>query len=79
MASLSRCNPWVRFCWEHWHLLAHTWELACEAETKGYATEIAEYAEQHPRPLFRDALIHLSPAWRATHPHLTERADQRAA
>jgi hypothetical protein len=65
VASLSRCNPWVRFVWEHWHLSAHTWELACEAETYGYATEIAEYAETHPRPRFKDFLINLSPQWRA--------------
>lgn len=29
------------------------WESIAEAETHGYATELAEYAEQNPGPTFK--------------------------
>lgn len=34
-----------------------TWESQAEAVTYGYATEMAEYAELHPRPNLKDFLI----------------------
>lgn len=33
------------------------WERQCENEALGYPTEIAEYAEQHPRPTLKAFLI----------------------
>lgn len=37
--------------------IAHAEELAAEAATNGYATELAEYWRDHPRTTFRDYLI----------------------
>lgn len=34
-----------------------TWERQCESEALGYPTEIAEYAEAHPRPTLKAFLI----------------------
>lgn len=56
-----RPNKWVQGVWDAWHCATHAWELEAEAVTLGYATEMAEYEEQHPRPRFKDFLIHLSP------------------
>lgn len=34
-----------------------TWERQCEEVAIGYATEIAEYAELHPRPTLKNFLL----------------------
>jgi hypothetical protein len=34
------------------------WEEQAERETGGYAGDMAAYLETHPRPQFRDWLIH---------------------
>lgn len=36
---------------------ALTWEAQAEAVTYGYRTEMAEYAELHPRPNLKDFLV----------------------
>lgn len=36
------------------------WDLQAEAVAIGYATELREYAEQHPRPRLKDFMVHLS-------------------
>lgn len=36
------------------------WFLAAEAASNGWQTELDEYAAEHPRPRFKDALIQLS-------------------
>jgi hypothetical protein len=37
---------------------AARWEAEAERETGGYETDLVRYALDHPRPLFRDWLIH---------------------
>lgn len=36
------------------------WELAAEAASNGWKTELREFEAQYPRPRFRDALEHLA-------------------
>lgn len=36
------------------------WEQAAGMATGGYAADLEAYAQSHPRPLFRDWLIHNS-------------------
>lgn len=61
---MKRWNPWVRFIWEMWNLDTITWEQQAEATALGYDTEIAEFAETHPRPRLRDYMTGLSAQWR---------------
>lgn len=56
-------NAWREYVTEAWRMADHAWWLACEAEAIGYATEIAEYAEAHPRPTLKAFLVGLAPAW----------------
>lgn len=48
--------------WDAWHAATHAWWLAAEAAALGYATELAEWEENHPRPRYRDFLLHLAAA-----------------
>lgn len=57
-------NPWVRFIMEHWWLDTITWETRAEAASNGWATELREYAETHPRPRLKDYMVGLSDTWR---------------
>jgi hypothetical protein len=36
------------------------WELAAEAASNGWATELADFTAAHPRPQLRDFMVHLS-------------------
>lgn len=43
-------NWWAAMVRETYLLAAEAWDLAAEAATNGYETELAEYAELNPRP-----------------------------
>ena len=49
-------NAWVREVSEAYTSAAQAWYLEAEAASCGYATELREYAETHPRPRYRDFL-----------------------
>lgn len=51
---------WRDFVVDAYQSASHAWELAAEAASIGYPTELAEYAAAHPRPRFKDFLTHLS-------------------
>lgn len=58
-------NAWRDFICDAWSSADHAWWLACENVAYGYATEIREYAEAHPRPQLKDFMVQLAPGWGA--------------
>lgn len=60
-------NWWREYVWNVWHAADHAWWLAAEDVTMLYATELADYRREHPRPTFKDCLIGLA----GTHQGLT--------
>jgi len=55
-----RRHVWRETVVEAWSCAMHVWELDAEAASVGYATELAEWEETHPRPRLRDFMIHLA-------------------
>lgn len=51
---------WREYVTDAFRTAQHAWELDAERVAIGYATELAEYTEQHPRPRLKDFLTHLS-------------------
>jgi hypothetical protein len=51
---------WRELVTEAWRCADHAWWLEREAVAVGYATEMAEFALQHPRPKLSDFMVHLS-------------------
>ena len=51
---------WHRLVMEHYSAAEAAWLAAAEAASCGYATELAEYAAEHPRPTLRATLVGLS-------------------
>lgn len=51
---------WREFITDAWRSADHAWWLDRENVATGYATEMREYAEAHPRPKLRDFMVHLS-------------------
>lgn len=56
-------NPWRDLITEHWRLADHAWFLKAEAVCIGYATELAEYRAENPRPNLGDFMRELAPMW----------------
>jgi len=56
-------NLWREYVTDCWRAADHAWWLACESEAIGYATEIAEYREAHPRPTLKAFMVALAPGW----------------
>lgn len=56
-------NPWREHITAHWSAADQAWFLTAEAESLGYATELAEHAAEHPRPNLGDFMVALSPSW----------------
>jgi hypothetical protein len=56
-------NLWREHVWSAWHAADHAWWLACENTCYGYATEIDEYRQQHPRPNLGDFMRELALSW----------------
>lgn len=50
-------NWWREFIVSHWFAADQAWQLAREAEAIGYATEEAEYAQEHPRPTLKAFMV----------------------
>lgn len=57
---VKRRHWWRDMCHDAYMAAAHAWELQAEAVALGYATELREFAEAHPRPRYKDFLVHLS-------------------
>lgn len=55
---------WRETITDAWFWANHAWELEAEAVALGYATELREYAERHPRPRLKDFMAELSPCRR---------------
>lgn len=65
LAPRPRYEPVGRHWWREmvvdaWRTANHAWELEAERVALGYATELAEYAAEHPRPRLQDFMVHLS-------------------
>lgn len=58
--AARRRHWWRDVVTDAWRCAMHAWELEAERVALGYATELAEYAEQHPRPRLKDFMVHLS-------------------
>ena len=55
-----RPHPWLDPLMSHYYAAEHAWELAAEAESLGYATELEEYAATHPRPTLQGFMVALA-------------------
>lgn len=55
-----KANWWALFVRETYVLAAEAWDLAAEAATGGYETELAEYAERNPRPTLQSTMLDLA-------------------
>lgn len=55
-----RRHEWREAVTDAWRSADHAWWLTAEAATNGYATELREYAEKHPRPRLKDFMTHMS-------------------
>jgi hypothetical protein len=53
-------NWWREYVTDLLYSADEAWFLQAEAVTIGYATELAEYRETHPRPQLRDFLVQLA-------------------
>lgn len=51
---------WREFVVDAFRAADHAWYLEAEAASVGYATELAEFAAEKPRPRLRDFMVHLS-------------------
>lgn len=51
---------WREYVTDAWRSAMHAWERDAENVAMGYATELGEYAADHPRPRLRDFMEHLS-------------------
>lgn len=56
-------NAWREYVMDALSAADHAWWLDREAVAIGYATEMAEYAEEHPRPTLKAFLVGLAPSW----------------
>lgn len=56
----SKPHTWRQDCFDAWFMATHAWSLQAEAAAVGYATELAEFAEKHPRPRLGDFMEALS-------------------
>lgn len=56
-------NLWREYVTDAWRAADHAWWLDREAVAIGYATEMAEYQADHPRPTLRAFMVALAPAW----------------
>lgn len=56
-------NLWREHITDAWRAADHAWWLARENVAYGYATESAEYAQDHPRPTLKAFMIGLAPGW----------------
>lgn len=52
-------NWWREFIMDHLNGAAHAWELNAEAASNGWATELDEYRQLHPRPQLKTFLVGL--------------------
>jgi len=55
-------NWWRDLICDQFYAADHAWWLAREATALGYATEEAEYADQHPRPTLKGFMLALAGA-----------------
>jgi hypothetical protein len=55
-----KLNPWVQYVYDQWFWAMAAWERDAEAASNGWATELAEWEETHPRPQFKHFMIELS-------------------
>ena len=53
-------NAWVATVCETWLLADEAWQAEAEAAALGYDTELAEFAELHPRPTLKEAMLALA-------------------
>lgn len=56
-----RRHWWRELIYDEWFWATQAWERQAEAVALGYATELAEYAKEHPRPQLKTYMIELSP------------------
>jgi RimJ/RimL family protein N-acetyltransferase len=52
-------NWWREYIVDAWRSADHAWWLHREAVAMGYATEMREYAAEHPRPQLKLFMIQL--------------------
>lgn len=50
------CPPWVRVCADEYRTARYVWEQEREAFSNGWATEMREFQEISPSPMFREFL-----------------------
>ncbi|MGH3973207.1 MAG: hypothetical protein ACRDS9_07770 [Pseudonocardiaceae bacterium] len=55
-----RRHWWRDLITNEFYNATHAWELDAEAESLGYATELAEYAADHPRPTLKGFMVALA-------------------
>lgn len=55
-----RRHWWREAVVEAFDLATITWEQRAEAEALGYQTELGEFAELHPRPNLKEAMLALA-------------------
>ncbi len=55
-----RPHWWRDLITSEFYNATHAWFLAAEAESLGYATELEEYAAEHPRPTLQGFMVALA-------------------
>lgn len=65
MATIPTATPRRRHVWREtavdvFRCADEAWRLQAEAVAIGYATELAEFAADHPRPTFKGVLLALA-------------------
>lgn len=59
-ATVRRRHLWREQLVDAFRCADEAWRLQAEAEAIGYATELREFAEQHPRPTLKGFMLALA-------------------
>lgn len=62
-------HVWRETICEAFYCADHAWWLLREEVALGYKTEMAEFAQTHPRPQLKWFMIHLSHGWQGRDEH----------
>lgn len=57
-------NRWREYVTDSWRCADHAWWLEAEATAIGYATELEEFRQEHPRPQLGRFMEACSYGWR---------------
>lgn len=57
---MARRHVWRETVCELFYLADATWQAEAEATAIGYETELREFAQEHPRPTLKAAMVALA-------------------